>query len=243
MSDNLRVEEPYLECEKNWVYYTLTVVAGFFGAYTYLLRGGVFCNAQTGNIVLLGMALGSGELKKAVYYIIPISAYLMGAFVSELVPSPLKHRLAVRWDTLFIAIEMIVIIILGFLPETLPVQISQVAINFIASMQYNTFRQAQGVPVATTFATNHVRQVGIGLANEIHYRHSSDKSFRKKSFKHFKMLFFFLVGVIVGTVLCRLLSGKAIWLTLVLLAVVFAALLHADLTNERGMLEKKPSGH
>lgn len=44
----------YLTCERNWVYFTLICVAGFWGAYTYLLRGNIFCNAQTGNVVLMG---------------------------------------------------------------------------------------------------------------------------------------------------------------------------------------------
>ena len=51
----------YLVCERNWVYHLLIAVAGFFGAFTYLLRGNVFCNAQTGNVVLMGLALGKGN--------------------------------------------------------------------------------------------------------------------------------------------------------------------------------------
>ena len=163
----------YLMCERDWIYFVLIFVAGFLGAFTYVLRGGVFCNAQTGNVVLLGMELGKGDWSGALYYLIPIGAYILGAVVSELLPNPVKHRLAVRWDTLLIAVEMIVIVILGFLPESAPVQISQVAVNFIASMQYNTFRQAEGVAVATTFVTNHIRQVGVGLAMEWRHRHDA----------------------------------------------------------------------
>ena len=55
----------YLECEKLWVFLTLMCVAGFFGAFTYTIRGGVFCNAQTANFVLFAMALGDGLWKKA----------------------------------------------------------------------------------------------------------------------------------------------------------------------------------
>ena len=119
----------YLMCERDWIYHLLILVAGFFGAYTYLLRGNVFCNAQTGNVVLMGMALGSGEWWEALYYIIPISAYLLGSFISELVPGPVKRHFPLRWDTLLIAIEMLVVLALGFVPESAPVQISQVAIN------------------------------------------------------------------------------------------------------------------
>ena len=233
----------FLMCERNWIYHLLIAVAGCFGAYTYLLRGNVFCNAQTGNVVLLGLALGAGKWGEALYYVIPISAYLMGAFLSELFPNPIKHHLPIRWDTLLIAIEILVVLVLGFLPETAPVQISQVAINFIASMQYNTFRQAEGVPMATAFATNHIRQIGICLAKEVKHRHAADKPHRQKLAKHCQMLLFFLLGAALGTLCCTLWVGKAIWVAIVPLGVIFGTLLHADLTTEKGLLERKPAGH
>lgn len=236
--------DPYfLMCERKWLFHVLIVVAGFFGAYTYLLRGNVFCNAQTGNVVLMGMALGARKWSEALYYLIPISAYLMGAFVSELLPNPIKHRLPIRWDTLLIAIEMLVVLGLGFVPESAPVQISQVAINFIASMQYNTFRQAEGVPMATTFATNHIRQIGVGLAKEVKHFHTKNKSHREKLLQHFEMLMFFLIGAVVGTVLCNIFVGKAIWATLIPLGVILATLLYADLVAEKDRMEQKPAGH
>lgn len=226
MKEQHPAEPHYLTCERNWVYFTLIAVAGFWGAYTYLLRGNVFCNAQTGNVVLMGLALGSAEWAKAGYYLVPISAYILGAFVSELM-----------------LIEMIAVLGLGFLPETAPVQICQVVINFVASMQYNTFRQAEGVPVATTFATNHIRQIGVGLAKELRPRHSADKSHRRKLARHCGMLFFFILGAVTGTVFCHLLVGRAIWLTMIPLGIIFLTLLHADRTTEKELVEQKPAGH
>ena len=226
MKEQHPAEPHYLTCERNWVYFTLIAVAGFWGAYTYLLRGNVFCNAQTGNVVLMGLALGSAEWAKAGYYLVPISAYILGAFVSELM-----------------LIEMIAVLGLGFLPETAPVQICQVVINFVASMQYNTFRQAEGVPVATTFATNHIRQIGVGLAKELRHRHSADKSHRRKLARHCGMLFFFILGAVTGTVFCHLLVVRAIWLTMIPLGIIFLTLLHADRTTEKELVEQKPAGH
>ena len=40
----------------------LTFVGGFLDAYTYILRGGVFANAQTGNLVLFGVNITQGRL-------------------------------------------------------------------------------------------------------------------------------------------------------------------------------------
>lgn len=243
MKENQTKSSAYLICERKEIYYALIAVAGVFGAYTYMLRGNVFCNAQSGNVVLMGIALGSGRLKEALYYLIPISAYLLGAFVSELLPNPVKHHLPIRWDTLLIGLEMVVVLFLGFLPLSAPVQIAQVTINFIASMQYNTFRQAEGVPMATTFATNHIRQIGIGLAKEVRHLHSPDKSHRKKLHEHFAMLVFFLTGAVIGALLCNVAQEKAIWATLLPLGILLVIFLHADLVSEKSMIEKKPAGH
>ena len=47
----------------------LAVVGGFLDAYSYLFRGGVFANAQTGNIVLLGISLQKGKWQGGVHYL------------------------------------------------------------------------------------------------------------------------------------------------------------------------------
>lgn len=54
----------------------LAVIGGFLDAYTYLTRGRVFANAQTGNLVLLAMNLAGGQFQKAQYYLIPILAFI-----------------------------------------------------------------------------------------------------------------------------------------------------------------------
>ena len=110
-------KETYLECEKPYIYWLLIVVAGWFGAYTFILRGGVFCNAQTANVVLFAIALGSGEWKRALYLLLPISAYFFGAFLSEFLGKSVRRLRLLRWDTLLIGIEAAVVFALGFLPE------------------------------------------------------------------------------------------------------------------------------
>jgi uncharacterized membrane protein YoaK (UPF0700 family) len=218
------------------------MTAGFFGAFTYSIRGGVFCNAQTANFVLFAMALGSANWKHAFYYLIPMSAYLLGAYVSESVALRIKRFHFIRWDTLLIAIEMAVVAILGFLPESAPYQITQVLINLICSMQYNTFRQAEGVPMATTFCTNHLRQVGVALCKAV--RHPGENAeYLRRSRIHFAMLIVFVVGGVGATVLCRIWMGKAIWITLIPLGIVFFDLLYADTKTERDKLDMVPRGH
>lgn len=234
-------EFEYLECEKRHVFLLLMFVGGFLGAFTYTCRGGVFCNAQTANFVLMSMAIGTGQFSKALYYLVPMSAYLIGSILSEALPNPLKKKEIIRWDTLLIGIEIIVIFSLGCLPESAPFQITQIAVNLIMSMQYNTFRQARGVPMATTFCTNHVRQVGIFFYKSIH--HPDRILYRKRLIIHLGMLSMFVLGGITAAFLCMFYMGKAIWFTLIPLGILFIQLLYADVKKEKDFFQMKPRGH
>lgn len=98
----------------------------------------------------------------------------------------------VRWDTLLVGIEVLVTFMLGLLPETAPYQITQVAVNFICSMQYNTFRQAEGTPMSTTFCTNILRQVGINFVKWLRKGKSDSLG---RSVKHLCMLGTFVLLV------------------------------------------------
>ena len=233
-------EKSFLECERWWIFAILMTEAGYLGAFTYSIRGGVFCNAQTGNFVLLAMALGNADWGRAGYLLIPISAYFLGSIISEILPNLVKKTNILRWDTMLIGIEIIVIILLGFLPETAPYQISQVAINFICSMQYNTFRQAQGIPMATTFCTNHVRQTSIHFTKWL--KHKTPESLMRFS-RHALMLLVFVFGGVISTVMCRLFMGRAVWGAALILFIGFIDLLYADLKTEKGQLDRKPRGH
>lgn len=230
----------YLRCERYWVFSLLIFVSGFYGVYTYLLRGGVFCNAQTANFVLFAIELGSFHWKKAAYYLIPMTAYMAGAFVSDAAAAKLTQLRFLRWETLLIAIEIFFIFALGFIPDSAPYQISQVAVNFICSMQYNTFRQSQGIPMATTFCTNHIRQVGIHLYKFLQYK---EVSYLTRLLHHLKMLAMFVLGGILCVFLCKAFGGRSIWAMMIPMGLLFASLLRADLTDEREKLNILPRGH
>lgn len=233
-------EQDYLECERWRVFILLMAVGGYLGAFTYNLRGGAFCNAQTANVLLMALALGKGQWTRAAYFLIPISAYVAGAIVSEALPLRLRRLGLVRWDTVLVGLEAVVVFLLGLLPDSAPVQITQVSVNFICSMQYNTFRQAQGVPMATTFCTNHVRQIGIHLTKAVRKKERAEV---QRMLIHVGMVALFVAGAVVCTLLCGVLGGRTAWGASALLLLLFVDLLYADLKKERGQLYRKPAGH
>lgn len=233
--------QEYLECERLWIFLLLTMAGGYFGGYTYVMRGGVFCNAQTANFIFMGMRLGTGDFSGAAYYLIPMAAYFAGVVFSEILPSKVKWKFHIRWDTILVGFEILVAFGLGFLSNKCPFQVSQIALTFIAAMQYNTFRQAQHIPMATVFCTNNLRQSAI---HTVKWLRTHDKDALIKVISYLGVLASFLVGVVLSTIVCHLLNDShAVWGAILFLAIVFIALLHADLTKEKAQMDHVPSGH
>ena len=53
----------------------LSVSGGIMDAYSYIYRGEVFANAQTGNVLLFSIHLSNGEWVEALHYAFPIMAF------------------------------------------------------------------------------------------------------------------------------------------------------------------------
>ena len=83
----------------------LAGAGGFLDAYTFVGRGGVFANAQTGNIVLLAVAAGERHWPAALLHVPPILAFMLGvataaiAFTSALQVSTFRSLQGVNYST------------------------------------------------------------------------------------------------------------------------------------------------
>ena len=232
----------FLECEKRWIFRLLMFAGGIYGGYALTVRGGIFANAQTANLALFAVNLGIGNWQKAAYYLIPMSSYLAGTIISELMPKPVRRIGLMRWDTLLTLVEILVVFALGFIPATAPHQISQIIISFICAMQYNTFRQAEGIPMATIFCSDHLRQLGSSLTKWLR-KDRNAAEMGEKAAAHGLMLLSFALGVLIAAILSGVTGIRTIWLALIPLGIVFGDLLRADLTKEKQLLEMTPRGH
>lgn len=239
---NLKKKDSFLlECERWWIFALMTCIGGFYGGYTYICKGGVFCNAQTANFVMLGLAVGDTDWNKALYYLIPMISYFSGTVISAMLPKKVNRLRKIRWDTAFVGFEMIIVLILGFIPDSAPVQITHIIVNFMCSMQFNTFRNAENIPASTTFCTAHVRSAGVYFVKWMN--HTDNKEFLKRCAFHIGMISVFIVGTIMAAVTAKYFGAKAIWFAEALLVITFADLLYADLTKEKNMFDKVPDGH
>ncbi|MEE1024774.1 MAG: YoaK family protein, partial [Acutalibacteraceae bacterium] len=113
----------------------LSVVGGFWDAYTYIARGKVFANAQTGNIVLLGLNLARGEWHKAMLYAVPILAFVAGILIVELIRSRFQNISALHWRQIIIAAEIVIITAVAFIPYGNMNIVANVLVSFVCSLQ------------------------------------------------------------------------------------------------------------
>ena len=92
----------------------LAIVGGFLDAYTYISRNGVFANAQSGNIVLLGVKAAQGQWTEAFLHIPPILAFILGVAVTETFKQPRFVSVLPDTSRIVLLLEIVVLIIVGF---------------------------------------------------------------------------------------------------------------------------------
>lgn len=130
-----------------------------FGDLYLFIKGGSVCHAQTGNFALLGMAIAHGDVKKVFTYLIPMCFYVIGIAMTVTMPRLLDENKLLRWDTVFVALEIGLLFVVGCLPKSVPFTVSTVTVAFICAMQYNTFKRTNNMAFSSTFCTNNLRQL------------------------------------------------------------------------------------
>lgn len=176
----------------------LALVGGYLDAYTYIARGGVFANAQTGNIVLLGLNLSKADFKGAIYYFIPIAAFVLGIVVSELIRLRFKAQRYVHWRQITLFIEVAALLASAFIYNDMVVN---VLVSFVCSVQVQAFRKVNGNVLATTMCTGNLRSAAESLFYGIR---DKKQSLIKKSMQYYGIIGFFIVGAAVGSFITAL---------------------------------------
>ena len=190
---------------------------GLQDSYTYLCRGKVFANAQTGNIVLLSAYLFDGEWSHCARYFVPVLAFMLGIFVAECVHRHYKYMERVHWRQLIILSEIVLLFAVGFLPQTINT-FANAVVSFVCAMQVQTFRKVRGHAYASTMCIGNMRSGTEALCV---YFHTHDREVLKKALTYFGVIGIFAVGAGLGSILTARFAEKGIWVSCLLLAVSF----------------------
>ena len=198
----------------------LSVSGGLQDAYTYISRGKVFANAQTGNIVLLRQCAFEGDRISAMHYLRPLRAVALGVAAAELIrqayqKEPIDQRL--HWRQLVLIIEILLLFLVGFLPESWNVP-ANAMVSFSCAMQVQAFRKVNSYAFASTMCIGNLRS---GMEALCAYQQTHNKKVLFKSFHYFIIIFLFALGAGLGSVCIKHFGSRTIWFSCLLLLVSF----------------------
>ncbi|OKZ76489.1 MAG: hypothetical protein BHV98_08140 [Clostridium sp. CAG:217_53_7] len=214
--------------ETGYICASLAMVSGFLETYTYLLKGGVFANAQTGNFALLGMAIAHGDVKKVFTYLIPMCFYVVGIAMTVTMPRLLDENKLLRWDTVFVALEIGLLFVVGCLPKSVPFTVSTVTVAFICAMQYNTFKR-----------TNNITKLCLIALHFLAYIPTKEHQSLKDSLTYMMINGSFLLGAVIGTLCARWLGDRAVWVCCGVLVPVLLSLIFGKREVESELLAEE----
>lgn len=174
----------------------LAFTGGFLDAYTYLLRGGVFANAQTGNMVLMALYAARRD-GRAFYYLLPIAAFLAGVIVTEWLKARLTNAQHIAWQHVVLLAEAILVFAVGFVPRERAGRCGECD-GFVHLLSAGEqFRRTRGLPYATTMCTGNLRSAGEHVFAWAH----GDKTAGRAALRYCAVILVFCAGAWAGAVL------------------------------------------
>ena len=190
---------------------------GLQDAYTYLCRGGVFANAQTGNIVLFSAYLFDGDWAHCLRYLVPVLSFMLGIFAAECVHRHYKYMEKVHWRQLIVLAEIVLLLLVGFLPQEVDT-FANALVSFVCAMQVQTFRKVRGHAYASTMCIGNMRSGTDALCA---YFHTHDREVLRKALTYFGVIGIFAAGAGLGALVTSAFAERGIWVSCALLAAAF----------------------
>ena len=199
----------------------LMCTSGFLDAYTYMARGGVFANAQTGNVILGAIDLSAGSWGDALRHLWPILAFAVGVALAASLKTAADGRYARTAGPATLAASVVVLVVAATLPTSVPSTLVILPITVVSAMQLELFRSIGDLsyaPIATT--GNLMRLVESGHAQLRH----RDETSRRALGTYLSVFAAFTSGAIAGAVATDLIGVRSTLLPAAALALGFGLL-------------------
>ncbi len=195
----------------------LSISGGLQDAYTYVFRGKVFANAQTGNIVLLSQNICERNWLQSAHYFVPLAAFAIGIIVAEQIRGKYQNVQNIHWRQIVLLLEMILLFLVSFLPQSLDM-LANALVSFSCAMQVQTFRKVNGYAFASTMCIGNLRS---GTAALSAYMRERKPRLLHQALCYFAIIFLFAIGAGIGGRLSMAYGERAIWVSSILLLISF----------------------
>ena len=194
----------------------LAVSGGIMDVYSYLWRGKVFANAQTGNVLLFAINLANGHFDSAARYLRPIVAFVAGIALAEEVRYR-RHERHLHWRQTATAAQIFILFAVAFMGPEMNLFANSLT-SFACGIQVEAFRKISGNGIATTMCIGNLRSATFNL---MEYIHKKDRQNLKRVALFYSAIGFFALGGVAGSFAIPFMGQKTILLCCGLLTVVF----------------------
>ena len=201
INKNLPVHEQLAFC------LLLTVIGCFFDSYTYVNCGGIFANAQTGNLIFVGVDIIEGKLSDVIHYLVPIISFVLGVLVSKIIENKYKQLSIFKHIYMLLVTQALALLFIFLKHSIFGIDIRPIVISFICAIQYDGFRKVNNLVFASVFCTGNLRSMTEHLYK---YMFLKKKESKDPLFIYLIVILVFLFGVILGAASSKYYSHKAI---------------------------------
>ncbi len=207
----------------------LALAGGFMDAYSYLCRDHVFANAQTGNILLLGVNLAEHHWSDALRYFIPIISFIVGIAISDLVRIKFKKYSTVHWRQIAVLCEAVILFGVSFIPRNMSLFANSLT-SLACGIQVESFRKIHGQGIATTMCIGNLRSA---TQNMCEFISSKDRRAAWRGLLYYGIILFFMLGAVLGNRMIQRYQERAIALCGIILTAAAIMMIH-DREHSRG---------
>ena len=200
----------------------LAVSGGLMDAYSYLFRGHVFANAQTGNILLLSVHLAQQEWRLALQYACPVIAFSIGIALAAITRYISKRFGWLHWRQICVLFEAAVLFAVAWFPQSMNLFANSL-ISLACGTQVEAFRKIENTGVATTMCIGNLRLAIHSTVTHCIERGDVDKHAALISSA---IIAAFSAGAVTGSVLLHHFGTYSIWCSTSVLILCFGLMFY-----------------
>lgn len=163
---------------------------GYMDAYTFIYRGHVFANAQTGNMMMLMWYAIVGELGMVLRYLFPILAFLTGIGLVNIVAHSEREFVQKYYREIMMGVESAMLMLVAFIPNSMD-HLANAMVSFSCGLQVESIRRVGSNNIATTMCIGNLRNTMFYFTE---YLFTKDKLNLKTAFMYFNINLAFVLG-------------------------------------------------
>ena len=192
----------------------LALTGGYLDAYTWIVHR-AFANAQTANLVFLWVYATAAEWGKALHYVPPLFAFVLGVIMASCLRKFTPHRA----PEISVATEIVLLFIIAILHNRLPGVAGTLGLSFVAAFQTASFPKVEGWSYSSVMATSNFRYTIEALFAA--FAGSPEARPFRRSYVFGAMCVAFGVGAAIGAVMTEVTCAYSLAIPVTLLVTVF----------------------